>query len=120
MAAPSTGRGREATRQRLREAARAVFASGGLEALTMRGLAEHAECALGAVYTYFPDKDALLEDLVLSALAELAREVAARSGHEPLVAVTGAMRTVFGPGQANAELLPVLFRAGADSAFGRR
>lgn len=114
---------REATRQRLRQAAWAVLQREGLEGTTVRAVAEAAGCAIGAVYLYYPDKSALLEDLVLAALAELGREVAAaEQGRAPLAAVIGGMRAVFGPGRPAADLLLVLFRSASagNPEFGRR
>ncbi len=115
-------RGREETHQRLRAAAWAVFQRGGVEAVTVRAVAEQAGAAVGSLYTYYPDKQALLEDLALSALSSLGREVAARADRAPLIAVAEAMRAVFGAGAPAAALLPVLFRAGqpSGSEFGRR
>ena len=81
-------------------------------AVTVRAVAEQAGAAVGSLYTYYPDKQALLEDLALSALSSLGREVAARADRAPLIAVAEAMRAVFGAGAPAAALLPVLFRAG--------
>lgn len=117
-----TRKGREATRVRLREAAWATLQQRGLEGITVRAVAEAAGCAVGAVYLYYPDKTALLEDLVLGALAELGRQVAMRSNLPALEAVSDGMRAVFGAGKPAADLLLVLFRAGsaAETEFGRR
>ena len=117
-----TLKGREATRHRLREAAWATLQQRGLEGTTVRAVAEAAGCAVGAVYLYYPNKTALLEDLVLGALAELGRQVAMRSNRPALEAVTGGMRAVFGAGKPAADLLLVLFRSGstAETEFGRR
>ena len=119
--APVGPRGREATRQRLRAAAWAVFRRHGLAGTTVRAIAAQAGAAVGGLYTYYPDKDALLEDLALSALAELGREVAARASEAPLVAVSGGLRAVFGAGQPAAALLPIVFDgARGESEFGKR
>lgn len=113
---------REATRVRLRAAAWATLRQHGLEGTTVRAVADAAGCAVGSVYLHYPDKAALLEDLVLGALAELGREVAARTELPALEAVSDGMRAVFGAGRPAADLLPVLFRAGGagDTEFGRR
>ncbi len=109
-------------RARLRAAAWATLGQRGLEGTTVRAVADAAGCAVGSVYLRYPDKTALLEDLVLEALAELGREVAARAELPALAAVNDGMRAVFGAGRPAADLLLVLFRAGcaADTEFGRR
>lgn len=53
------------------QAARRIVIDGGLEALTMQRLADELNCAIGAVYRYFPSKDALIADLQRDALATL-------------------------------------------------
>ena len=119
--APVGLRGREATRQRLRAAAWAVFRRQGLAGTTVRAIAAQAGAAVGGLYTYYPDKGALLEDLALSALAELGREVAARSRDAPLVAVSGGLHAVFGAGQPAAALLPIVFDGARNGGeFGKR
>src|SRR5438105_4484562 len=50
----------EATRQRILEAALALFRKRGFERTTMRDVAKAAGVALGAAYYYFPSKDALV------------------------------------------------------------
>jgi AcrR family transcriptional regulator len=114
-------RGREATRQRLRAAAWAVFRRHGLAGTTVRAIAAQAGAAVGGLYTYYPDKDALLEDLALAALADLGREIAARGGDAPVVAVSAGLQAVFGAGQPAAALLPIVFDAARNEGeFGRR
>lgn len=122
LAIPRRRKGSEATRQRLRDAAWAVFRAQGIEGTTVRAIAAAADCAVGGLYTYYPNKDSLLEDLTLSALAELGREVAAHPDKPAIAAVTEAMRTVFGPGAPAASLLMVLFRPGqtGGTEFARR
>lgn len=50
----------DATRKRLLERALKLFQQRGVEATTMRDVARAAGLALGAVYYYFPSKDALV------------------------------------------------------------
>jgi AcrR family transcriptional regulator len=68
------------TRQRLLEAGTALFAEGGLRAVTSTAIANRAGVATGTFYLHFPDKHALFEELVQAALEE--------------------MRPHFGPGRA--------------------
>ena len=116
---------REQMRGELRNAAWTVFRRGGLAAVTVRAVAAEAGCAAGALYTYYPDKIALVRDLALDAIAETGRTVAdamtgvGAPGREVSVAVAAA-RTVFGDGGEAAMLLPVLLDPDADDEFQRR
>jgi AcrR family transcriptional regulator len=56
---PSQQRGERRLRQLL-DAAEDVFAEVGCEAATMTEIAERAEASIGAVYQYFPNKDAMI------------------------------------------------------------
>jgi AcrR family transcriptional regulator len=53
-------REREALRERILDAALEVVSAGGVDALTMRGIADRIEYSATALYTHFADKDALL------------------------------------------------------------
>jgi len=59
---------KEATRQRILETARELFAQRGLEAATTRELAARAGIAAGTLFNYFPSKEALALALVGEAL----------------------------------------------------
>lgn len=65
------------TRQRILDAAKALFAEQGYAATTMRDIAQRADCSLGLAYRYFEQKDALsvaiymqLADETRTAMAE--------------------------------------------------
>jgi AcrR family transcriptional regulator len=62
-------RAREAAATVILEAAEEVAAARGLEATSIAGIAERAGVAVGTLYNYFPDRDALL-----AALFKLRRE----------------------------------------------
>ncbi|MFE1600219.1 TetR/AcrR family transcriptional regulator [Methylobacterium sp. ID0610] len=64
----STEERREQLRVALIDAAEATIAAGGLEALKARDLARTVGCALGAIYTVFPDLDALILSVNLRTL----------------------------------------------------
>lgn len=64
-------RRRDANHARILDAAMELVAQGGLEALSMARLAEAADYTAGALYRYFPGKDALLAALVGQVLDEL-------------------------------------------------
>ncbi len=53
-------RGKERRRNRIKEAARAVFVERGYEAATTREIAERAEVSLGTLFAYAPTKSELL------------------------------------------------------------
>ncbi len=64
---PSTtrrSREREATRGRILDAARELFVARGVDATTMRAIAERLECTAPAIYHHFTDKQSLLRELV--------------------------------------------------------
>lgn len=71
---------RAAMRQRIREAAIALYREAGLEALTIRGVAKQAGFAPSVLYAYYPNRQALLQSLwyepVVSAVREIIRVAA--------------------------------------------
>lgn len=69
--------GRAALRAALLDAAEATIARDGFGAVRARGLTEAAGCALGALYTAFPDMDALMLAVKLRILDRLDARVAA-------------------------------------------
>ena len=73
------------TRQRLLDAAAALFAERGIEAVSIDAIAEAADRTSGAVYAHFGNKDGLLQALV----ADLVNETAAVMDAELTVAVEG-------------------------------
>ena len=87
-----------ATRERILESARKLFAAGGFEAATTRDIARGADIAVGTVFNYFPTKEAIVESLAARALAGVDQEASrhdAESGsfEEALFAfVAGGLR----------------------------
>lgn len=61
----------EANLRRILDAALQIVAAGGLDALSMNKLAEAVDYTPGALYRYFPSKDALLSELVTQILEDL-------------------------------------------------
>ncbi|MFD8570503.1 TetR/AcrR family transcriptional regulator [Streptomyces sp. NPDC057694] len=55
----------ELTRERILTAAAHVFAEHGYAAGTTNRIAEHARISIGSLYQYFPNKDAILAELVV-------------------------------------------------------
>src|SRR3954451_25104859 len=63
------------TRERVLSAAAAIADAGGLEALTMRRLAEDLRVEAMSIYYHLPNKDAILEGLVELVFTEIEHEV---------------------------------------------
>jgi AcrR family transcriptional regulator len=80
-------REREALRTRIVEAARDIVSEKGLDALSMRAIAERIEYSPGTLYLYFRDKDELLHEVVAEGFRRLAD--AARSQLASLSAGSG-------------------------------
>jgi AcrR family transcriptional regulator len=85
-----TAETKAATRQRILEAARQLFAEKGFEGSTTRDIADAAGIASGTLFNYFAIKEVILASLAAEALAgarwELARGTAAGSFEEDLFA----------------------------------
>ena len=62
-------RSRAATRQRLLESGKALFAERGLRRVTTHDIARNAGVAAGTFYLHFSDKRELFRELALEALA---------------------------------------------------
>lgn len=69
-----------ATRQRILDAARQLFARGSYETSTTRDIAEAAGIAAGTLFNYFPTKEAVLAALVAEAIAGVDGEIGAGQG----------------------------------------
>ena len=70
---------RLATREKILEAAREMFAEVGVEATTMRAIADRIGYTATAIYYHFADKDALLRELCYSDFSELGQVIAQAS-----------------------------------------
>jgi AcrR family transcriptional regulator len=68
-------------RQDILAAARVVFAQDGFRRATVDAIAQRAEVGKGTVYLYFASKEAVLAELVLQALADLAARLQIASDH---------------------------------------
>jgi AcrR family transcriptional regulator len=81
-------------RRRVIEAALALAAEGGYEAVQMRDVAEQGDVALGTLYRYFPSKDALLIAALFEMAEDLKTTLARRpaQGDTPADRVTDALR----------------------------
>ena len=84
-------RRRAAKRERILNAARELLVAGGLDALTVNGLARRLDYSPGALYRYFRSKEALIVALQVEAVETfrglLARRLAALADAPPLARV---------------------------------
>jgi AcrR family transcriptional regulator len=64
-----TAEAKAVTRQRILEAARQLFATGGFDTSTTRDIADAAGIATGTLFSYFPTKEALLAALAAEAVS---------------------------------------------------
>jgi AcrR family transcriptional regulator len=75
-------REREEIRTRILDAARELFASEGVESVTMRRIAERIEYSPTAIYFHFRDKEALLAELCDTDFRAIAQELASIASME--------------------------------------
>ncbi len=108
--AVATGARRGELKERLTDAASRLIEAHGLASVKARPLAEKAGCALGAIYTVFPDLDALI-------LAVSARTLARLEAHLDAIAVEVAEAS---PREAARQRLVALALAYLDFAFAHR
>jgi AcrR family transcriptional regulator len=71
-------KGQAARRGRVLQAALALGADGGYDAVQMRDVATEAGVALGTIYRYFSSKDHLLSEALVEWAADLGRKVSRR------------------------------------------
>ncbi len=72
VTAPTTTRGQR-TRQKLLDAAEAIFGEKGFERASIAGITQQAGVAQGTFYVYFPDKRAIFDELVHALSQQLRR-----------------------------------------------
>jgi AcrR family transcriptional regulator len=84
------------SRERILEVASAVVEADGLEAVSMRRLAQALDVWPMALYRYFADKDELLDALVARATDEVTRPAARGPWRERLAALLGSAREALG------------------------
>jgi AcrR family transcriptional regulator len=79
-----TNDAKRATRKRILDAARRLFARDGFDAAATRELAREAGIAAGTLFNYFPTKEAIVMSLAAEALAAARAEDRPRRGDESL------------------------------------
>lgn len=91
---PQQQRSRDKLR-RVMEAADAVLARDGAAALSMARVAEEAGVAVGSIYAYLPDKEAIVEALALDYWTAFAERVAAVAAADALSPAADPIDAVF-------------------------
>lgn len=106
----------EETRERILNAALALFRDRGFEAATMRDVAEQAGVATGAAYYYFPSKDAIILDFYARSCTELQPKIEAALEHANNLErrLRELIRVKFVHFAPNRGVLRALLRNGAD------
>ncbi|MBT3395950.1 MAG: TetR/AcrR family transcriptional regulator [Alphaproteobacteria bacterium] len=108
---------RKSKRQALAAAAWRVFLREGLGGTTARAIAQETGGSVGALYSYFPGTNGVVQELALGSVTELTRKVAKSVGFERSVRgraelAIAEILEIYGPGTRGAELLPVIFGTG--------
>jgi AcrR family transcriptional regulator len=96
MSAEGVQKAGRLSRERIVEAALAVVARDGLDALSMRRLAQELDVWPMSVYRYFRDKDELLDAVVEAAADEVALGAASGSWRDRIRALLGQARAALG------------------------
>ena len=107
-----------ARRQRVIDAAIALAAEGGYEAVQMRDVARRAEVALGTIYRYFRSKDDLLAAAMVGWIADLEARVTRHppTGDSPADRVIDIIRRATRGMETQPRLAAALISAAASSA----
>jgi AcrR family transcriptional regulator len=79
-------RKQERRRDEILSAATLIVTSEGFDGFTMRKVAQELDCAVGAIYRYFPSKDHIISGLALQAIQEY--EIELKTALERLIART--------------------------------
>jgi TetR/AcrR family tetracycline transcriptional repressor len=90
--APRTGRPPRLTSKQVVAQARRIAAQQGAQSLTMRRLADALGVMPNALYTYFPDKDAILDAVLDDLLGDVKRSGRGTSWRHALASLMGSYR----------------------------
>ncbi len=75
------GRRRQARTEQILATAMRILAEDGLNSLTIHRLAEELDYTVGALYRYFPSKDAILAEIEQTVVTDLGRLIGRAMGH---------------------------------------
>ncbi len=108
----------EATRRRLLEAGRELFAEYGRHEVTSHAIAARAGYASGTFYLHFKDKLALFRELAENAAAELENRLQALEQDEtdPYVIMKSQAEVLVGFAADQRDLLRIMFHPGSEAA----
>jgi AcrR family transcriptional regulator len=111
-------RSRAATRARLRESGRALFAERGLHGVTTHDIARRAGVASGTFYLHFRDKRELFREIALEAVGALRErlEEARNGSDDPLERLRSHSTALIAFAEENGPLIRILFSGDADAA----
>jgi AcrR family transcriptional regulator len=110
-------RTRAATRARLLQSGKTLFAAQGLHRITTHDIAAHAGVAAGTFYNHFGDKADLFREITDEALAELTRRLDAVTGssEDHRTGVRRQAAALVGFAAENRDLIRILFSREADA-----
>jgi AcrR family transcriptional regulator len=95
QAAATGARGERLSRERILDAALALVARDGLDALSMRRLAQDLDVWPMSLYRYFHDKDELVAALADAAAGDIAPPTTVGPWREQMLELLGQARTIF-------------------------
>lgn len=84
-----------ARRRQILDAARACFVRDGFHATSMQDILREADLSAGAVYRYFPSKDAIVVAIATEAIEQVAAAFAAALHTDPLPSFASVLTTSF-------------------------
>lgn len=114
---------KEARRQQLLDAARAVFATKGFHDAKVGDIAARAQVAKGTVYLYFPDKRSIFEELVDALFARISAAILrVDTGADVVAQIKHNIRAILGVLVDDPDMLRILFShaGGVDPAFSEK
>lgn len=114
----AAARSREATRERLVESGRILFAKNGLHGVTTHDIAHGAEVAAGTFYLHFKNKRELFREIVDGAVDELMERIGRATDDVAPVRdiVVREAEAMVSFAEENREVIRMLFSADSDAA----
>ena len=114
----AAARSRAATRSRLRESGKELFAERGLHGVTTHDIAHHAEVAAGTFYLHFRDKRELFREIAQETIADLRRRL--DEAFDPAADLPSAVRAqaeaMVSFAEERREVMRILFSSEPDAA----